>query len=174
MSKHVGFTGSRTKPTAEQVDWLTTQLTRLRADGFRVLHHGDCEGADAMAHGIARGLGYEVVVHPPTVRKYRAFCVGDSILPPKPFIERNHDIVDAVEAMLALPSGPEQMRSGTWATIRYALRHRVPTMIKVPDVVAEHEHHWVPRRDGSWAGEPSYVQACACGAEYRGGQVIGL
>ena len=61
---------------------------------------------------------------------------GDSIvvMKPKKYLDRNHDIVDASAEMLALPSGPEKMRgSGTWATIRYARRTRVPLLICWPD-----------------------------------------
>jgi hypothetical protein len=30
-------------------------------------------------------------------------------------------------------------------------------------------HHLAPRREGSLGGEPTYVQACECGATYRNG-----
>lgn len=36
----------------------------------------------------------------------------------------------------------------------------------------QHQHHWVPKREGSWAGEPSYVQACSCGATLRNGKIV--
>lgn len=26
-----------------------------------------------------------------------------------------------------------------------------------------HTHHFVPKRSGSWAGEPSFIQMCDCG-----------
>jgi len=39
----------------------------------------------------------------------------------KPFIERDHDIVDETEAMIAVSrTYEEQTRSGTWTTVRYA------------------------------------------------------
>lgn len=29
-------------------------------------------------------------------------------------------------------------------------------------------HHWIPKRDGSWNGEPSYRQVCQyCGTAYN-------
>ena len=37
---------------------------------------------------------------------------------------------------------------------------------------APHEHHWIPKREGHLSnGEPSFVQACSCGAYFRGGRV---
>lgn len=88
---------------------------------FKVFHHGDCLGADAQAHGVARELGFWIVVHPPEEPRGRAFCDGDVILPEKPFLVRNRDIVDASHLVLAAPKTAEEvLRSGTWATIRYA------------------------------------------------------
>jgi hypothetical protein len=86
-----------------------------------ILHHGDCVGADAAAHQIARDLGITVVVHPPVSNKKRAFCEGDQELPPKEYLVRNRDIVDASQVLVATPGGfQEKRRSGTWATVRYA------------------------------------------------------
>lgn len=40
---------------------------------------------------------------------------------PKPYLERNQDIVRSTELLLATPeNNVEQQRSGTWATIRFA------------------------------------------------------
>jgi len=93
-------------------------------------HHGDCEGADQQAHEIAESLYIPIFIHPPTNPVARAFCSGAFvILKPKPYLERNHDIVDAVDFMLAAPKGPEVLRSGTWATIRYAKQINKPLLI---------------------------------------------
>jgi hypothetical protein len=88
-------------------------------DGLE-LHHGDCVGADADAHAIARALRARVVVHPPWVTKKRAFCHGNETRDPLPYLERNHHIVDETDMLIATPRGPELLRSGTWATVRYA------------------------------------------------------
>lgn len=113
----VGFTGSRTNPTDGQIDWLHQILLLSRATE---LHHGDCVGADKVAHGMALALGMKIVVHPPTNPKLRAGCIGDELRPEFPYLVRNKNIVDETEILVALPSGPEHVRSGTWWTIRYA------------------------------------------------------
>ena len=111
----IGFTGTRKGMTSHQMIVLSGILQT--GDEF---HHGDCVGADAEAHDIARCEGCRIVIHPPDNDKYRAFCIGTREELEKPYLERNHDIVDACDLLVATPDGPEAQRSGTWATIRYA------------------------------------------------------
>lgn len=42
--------------------------------------------------------------------------------PAKPYLERNKDIAnEGIDGLIAAPSGwVEELRSGTWATVRYA------------------------------------------------------
>lgn len=119
----VGFTGTQVGMTRNQMDHLRAELKRLMADGKAPFefHHGDCIGADAEAHEIALECGYEVVIHPPEYASKRAFCEGAaSVKPPKPYLDRNHDIVNAAEVLIAAPKSlQEELRSGTWATVRY-------------------------------------------------------
>lgn len=97
-------------------------------------HHGDCTGADEQAHMIARICGYFIVVHPPTDPKKRAWCTGDFAMTPAPYLERNAAIVRSTLELIATPGETvEQVRSGTWATIRQARRLRRPTTIVWPD-----------------------------------------
>jgi hypothetical protein len=125
---HVGFTGSRrpmTRPQAETVGRILT------GDWF---HHGDCVGSDAEAQSLARLAGMRIALHPPANRSMRAFCVADVSHEPKDYIARNHDIVDATTRLVAAPSShEEEVRSGTWATIRYARRQGKPITIVFPD-----------------------------------------
>lgn len=125
--KVIGFTGTQhgmSDSQRERLKWLLA--TELTDDPMRDvhLHHGDCIGADADADSIAWNLGCRIVIHPPTDAKKRAFCDSGRtiILKEKPYLERNHDIVDETEYLIAAPRDPyrEEMRSGTWATIRYA------------------------------------------------------
>jgi hypothetical protein len=117
----VGLTASRKDPSRRQLSWL-----RSRLRGATELHHGACVGGDAAGHHIALSMGIRVVVHPPLDPKWvDKSCLKPhplvTVLEPKEYIPRNHDMVNAVVKLLALPSGPERMRgSGTWATIRYA------------------------------------------------------
>lgn len=112
----VGFTGSRGAPSELQREWLGMVFAGLNIGR---LHHGDCVDADALAHELCSGLSIPVLIHPPTVDRYRAFCDGPAV-PPKSYHARNRDIVDACQLLVALPNVPECTRSGTWSTVRYA------------------------------------------------------
>lgn len=99
-------------------------------------HHGDCIGADEQAHSMALLLGYEIVVHPPVSPKKRAYCQGATLYhSERGYLDRNHDIVDASDFMIATPKDMEDVPrgSGTWATIRYATKTRVNLLIVYPD-----------------------------------------
>ena len=118
--RHFGFTGTRDGMSPSQVEIVRTLLF-VAGVGGAVLHHGDCVGADADAHAIARELKYQVVGHPPEDDSARAFKDCDSWWDPKPYLTRNRNIVDISGLLIAAPNGfEEQLRSGTWATIRYA------------------------------------------------------
>lgn len=140
-ARHVGFTGTQRGMTAAQYAAVGELLlarfphaavtTPVRSVTF---HHGDCTGADEQAHVIARICGYFIVVHPPTDPKKRAWCTGDFAMTPAPYLERNAAIVRSTLELIATPGETaEQVRSGTWATIRQARRLRRPTTIVWPD-----------------------------------------
>jgi len=140
---NIGFTGTQIGMTIPQMvtfqDLLLdkTKLTNLAEQLFESetywLHHGDCCGADAQAHQIAKRCGLMVYIHPPVIDTLRAFCEGDIIQKPKDYIKRNHDIVDTCQVLIATPKGKEEVRSGTWATVRYAKKKLQPTIIIMPD-----------------------------------------
>lgn len=127
----VGFTGTQQGMTEAQkrtvqnllVDWRATEL-----------HHGDCIGADAQAHAIAKSLKLRVVLHPPTYMSKRAFCVADEERQPLPYLDRNGEIVLETERLIAAPKEyEEQLRSGTWATVRRARKQRRHHAIVLPN-----------------------------------------
>jgi hypothetical protein len=147
----VGFTGTQrgmTEIQRLQVRHTLATLTRLPY----VVHHGDCVGADSDFHDLVmprRTVCDRVVIHPPEIDAKRAHCIARwasnfitvqhvQELAPKPYIVRNHDIVDASDFMIATPGErEEQLRSGTWATIRYARKRGVPLRIIYPDGTSE-------------------------------------
>ena len=99
-----------------------------------ILIHGDCVGADAEVHALAIELGLDIHIYPCNLNQYRAYCSG-AVYTAKskaPLI-RNHDIVDSVNLIIATPSGSEKLRSGTWATIRYAKKQKCKLIIIAPD-----------------------------------------
>jgi hypothetical protein len=118
----VGFTGTQLGMSAFQKDSLRATLKRL---GATELHHGDCVGADAEADVIGRELGCRIVIHPPTDPRKRAFCARgeDVVWEPRSYMERNQDVVDETSSLVAAPHvDAEEIRSGTWSTVRKAVR----------------------------------------------------
>lgn len=118
--KKLGFTGTQSGMSDRQryeLDIFLRQWYDINSE----FHHGDCVGADSEAVFIARRIGYLIHCHPPLENSKRAYESYDVIYDPKPYLDRNHDIVDSVELMLAAPKEKEEiLRSGTWATVRYA------------------------------------------------------
>jgi len=128
----VGFTGTQVGMTEFQKATLKNKLIELIESVPNSLlvptypkiefHHGDCVGSDEQAHYMALELNLRVIVHPPEDPKKRAFCRGAfEYKKEKPYLDRNHDIVDETDCLLATPKCEvEELRSGTWATYRYA------------------------------------------------------
>lgn len=103
-------------------------------DGYRpidtILHHGDCIGADAEAHEIAFERHFGIVIHPPENHSKRAWKPIGEIRPRKPYLARNRDIVLETDFLVACPfEMKEQLRSGTWSTVRYAKKLAKPVII---------------------------------------------
>lgn len=134
MFNHVGFTGTKEGMTTQQMFSFTTLAMVQIALGYKILHEGDCVGADAQANKMWRDLGGMIHQHPPIVTKYRAYSVFTWDEKPKDYIERNHDIVDASDIVLATPrTMREEQRSGTWSAIRYARKKSKVIAIIWPD-----------------------------------------
>ena len=125
----LGFTGTQVGMTAVQYAECREVLLYLKVTE---LHHGDCIGADAHVHRLATELGLRRIIHPPENVAKRAWCTGDAVTEAKPYLARNRDIVDVTTALLATPQGPEELRSGTWSTVRYARRQTKPLVIVWP------------------------------------------
>jgi hypothetical protein len=100
--------------------------------GAEELHHGDCVGADADAHDIARELNLVICVHPPIKNDLRAFCDADRLAPAKGYLSRDRDIVNETECVIATPydtSKPAKPVGGTWYTVQYAMGAKRPVFI---------------------------------------------
>jgi hypothetical protein len=80
-------------------------------------------------------LNMSIVVHPPNIDTMRAFSRGAiEILPPKPFLDRNRDIVDQSALLIVGPNTKdEQNRSGTWSTFRYCCKKKKLAFLVFPD-----------------------------------------
>jgi len=126
----IGFTGTRRGMTTKQLEALTNILEVEEPDVFV---HGDCVGADAQAHVVAKELGWHVEIYPCNFERARAHCEGDYIAAPQDPLRRNEVIVRCTEILIATPNERiEVQRSGTWSTIRCARRIDRPRAILWP------------------------------------------
>jgi hypothetical protein len=135
----LGFTGTREGASENQKQWLADVFDQLKID---VLHHGACVGADELAHVLAIERKIPVVVHPPVNPKYvAALCLTGSahvtIMPAKPYLNRDRDICSATQGLIALPrqlrEPPPLQWGGTWYTVNYAVRLNKMVIICYPD-----------------------------------------
>lgn len=136
----VGFTGTRQGMTEEQIETFNTVLDIIsRESPISEFHHGDCRGADEQADDVVlslhgEGIQIKTVIHPPDNDLFRAFCIGDVMRLPQPYLVRNKDIVNESSVMIVAPEQKdEQVRSGTWSTYRYAKNQGRDVFIIYPD-----------------------------------------
>ncbi len=119
----LGFTGTRLGLSRRQKDHL---ILFLKYHDVEEAHHGDCIGGDEDFHKIVSYYADRIVIHPPTDERSRAFCKplpgGATVTwrTPYDYLTRNRHIVDSTTWLVVGPSGPEELRSGTWSTKRYA------------------------------------------------------
>lgn len=150
---HYAFTGTQGQHTREQKDALNQLFRELKYSalelGFVVhLHHGVCVGLDNLADRLAFLNGITRELHPGINPKYpqdiskRAMgCylrMGFILHEAKPFLVRNKEMVDVVgSTLIAAPAQNgleyEQVRSGTWSTIRYARKKSKNIIYVWPD-----------------------------------------
>lgn len=135
----VGFTGTRKGMNTAQLAQLNFMLATLKRDtscgATNEFHQGGADGGDKQARILAREWGYDVHWHPcPGVSL--ADVIGDEplakfetwheVFPP---LTRNRNIVAVAFALIAGPhTDVEELRSGTWATVRYARAAAIPVV----------------------------------------------
>lgn len=134
---HYGVTGTSHGMTASQLAAARKALAAFGSDS--VQHNGLCIGADEEFAKIGRTLGHKIIGFPGYSRltgkteEYRSRFIPDICKDPRPYIDRNHDIVHASTHLVAAPRQmTEVLRSGTWATIRYAQKHNLHINILLP------------------------------------------
>lgn len=144
----LGFTGTQEGMT----NWQRALLIEILEMKPSVMHHGMCIGADkelndlivTLMVGVKLGemrtsSGIWVVGHPGVDKnglpKKRAVgCAVNELRDEKPYLVRNVDILNESNFLIATPkSKEEELRSGTWFTIRKARTMRRPHLILYPD-----------------------------------------
>jgi len=119
----LGFSGTRHGMTQRQRNVFTNYIKRERPT---ILDHGGCIGGDAQAHAITRyvlRLACLVNVWPTDGEWCARIPESEGVVvhDPMPPLDRNRVIVNRVDVMFIAPlTAFEQIRSGTWATYRYA------------------------------------------------------
>lgn len=144
-----GFTGTRYQPSDSQCQFIARHVCQDRVVAVR---HGVCVGSDAVFHRLALLLNSQahIYLHPPIKTQWldteslersrgQEFA---TVLAAKPYHERNRDIVNNSEMLLATPRLPEcddNLYSGTWMTVNYARSIDRPVLICLPSgkVLAE-------------------------------------
>lgn len=121
MIDALGFSGTQIGMSRAQVLAFIDYLQRHTVVSF---HHGDCIGADAQAHALVQQYSplTEIYIHPSTVKDKRAYCKDATmVFSARHPLHRNQIIIDLSTDFIATPKEVEEvLRSGTWATIRYA------------------------------------------------------
>lgn len=139
MKFSLGVTGTSQGANTVQLTTFCAVLGAYPKPGQ--FHHGDCIGADDQTATLAWEAGWDLVGHPPSRSRYRAYNAHTEFwLPPKPYLDRDRDIVTYSDALVALPGTfAEILRSGTWATVRYARQRPIKRIIIWPDGTLEME-----------------------------------
>lgn len=133
----VCFTGTQKKLTPKQLEDLESRLDSLKPSA---LIHGGCIGGDDAADLIAVKLGIYRVIYPCDIRsksipvevlRARGRCTIN--LPPYKPLDRNRIMVSVADFLIAYTrQEQEYLRSGTWATIRYARKAKLPHWVIGP------------------------------------------
>ena len=135
LFQHIGISGTRNGMSDPQRAWFVDALTIQPVTTW--LHHGCCVGVDENAHWLAFELGIGSVGHPPTDTSLQMAMYDDSfqfidLKEPKPYHDRNRDIVNETIELWAFPASRTQ-KGGTWYTINYAKQVGKPVIIVYPD-----------------------------------------
>jgi hypothetical protein len=150
---NIGFTGTQKGCTDKQIKCLQSIFqffqTDVKCTGIKSFHVGGCIGADedaTKALMLVNCFGHNTffILHPPlNESKVNEFHNSDLYawrFEPKDYLERNHAIVDSVTHMIACPAERNEIqRSGTWATVRYARKRNILTMMVYPDGMMEYQ-----------------------------------
>lgn len=122
---------------------VVIQVLNLRTP-LRV-HHGACEGADRDLWKLCRGHGLSTLAAPipqtmwPSKQEQHDWAKsvqeeGDVVEDIREPLRRNGIIAGRSDALLAIPKRDrEELRSGTWMTIRFARKALRPILIVWPD-----------------------------------------
>jgi len=131
----IGFTGPRVGMTEMQAELVKNVLRYAFNTGPVIGQHGDCIGADAQFDQLCVEMDIDTMCRPCTIASQRAYTAARIIAPPEHPLSRNKKIVETSSLMVSTPSTEvDELRSGTWSTIRHAQRINAPIIIITPSM----------------------------------------
>jgi len=160
----ISFTGTQEGMTQWQGEELQARLTELKCSE---LINGGCIGADEQSIAFAINAGVSIFHFYPSNLKHKQSALASlgategymdigtdigrtiniKIERERPALERNKLIVDESEVLIAAPKEHKHtLRSGTWATIRYAWKRKKKVII-IPPIVREDDNGKEIERD---------------------------
>jgi predicted Rossmann fold nucleotide-binding protein DprA/Smf involved in DNA uptake len=141
----IGFTGTRSGMTDPQYVEVTKQLMKLHPD---TLLNGGAVGADeqlicwivANRTTLDTASSVKVEIYPASVSRERYWNrylhqrLIETIWRVQEPLTRNRAIAEQCDRLIAAPASyREELRSGTWATVRYAKKAEKPVTVIFPD-----------------------------------------
>jgi len=134
---NVGFTGTQNGMREDQRVAVKRLLAELYTSNDDEFHYGACIGADTQAVWAALEIGYTVLAYQANnvAQSKHGLIPQDAILvTPMAALTRNKRIVDNTDILVVAPQRvSETLRSGTWATVRYARKQGKPIIYVWPD-----------------------------------------
>lgn len=125
----IGMTGTREGLSSEQTLYA---LHEIPWHVVTELHSGDCVGADATLHSIAKHNNTLSIGHPPSNNEHRAYCDFDLTNETKGCLARNREIVHSSDHIYGFPPTEKSGKGGTWYTIKYAIQMGKPITVIAP------------------------------------------
>ena len=136
----IAFTGPRTGMSTRQQDSFTEIITTYAGYHFTtsqnlLFFHGGCNGSDIEARDIALACKeyqkIDIECFPGDKDQYENNIGFDQeVHDQMPYLWRNKNMVNACNILIATPQSlVEELRSGTWSTIRYARKIKKPCLI---------------------------------------------
>ena len=131
----IGFTGNRHGLSEEQKEDIKSILDKYKNI---IVSHGDCVGSDTDFHNLCvtyreqhPETSLEIHIFPPDNPTLRAFNEGDLLMKENSYLGRNLQIIKYSSFLIACPidKNKEELRSGTWSTIRQAQKRNVKIYI---------------------------------------------
>lgn len=161
MSLTIGFTGTRKGMNWTQRSVIFKLLQSL-SPGKAV--HGMCKGADMQFDDLCVLAKIPVEAYPPNLPRYQgkpSRCCNRrlKVHPPSPPLKRNKVIVQLSDLMIATPhTKQEELRSGTWVTIRYAKQQKSRLWIIFKDGTITTYTPTTKREKGAKGAKVKYVK----------------